>query len=45
MVGQIKEVDAQIEALHDRIVEASSASVVGAHEKRSEKLERGIRPV
>ncbi len=40
MVGQIKEVDAQIEALLDRIVEASSASVVGAYEKRIEKLER-----
>lgn len=40
MDGQIKEVDAQIEALLDRIVEASSASVVGAYEKRIEKLER-----
>ncbi len=40
LVAQIKEVDAQIEALLDRIVEASSASVVGAYEKRIEKLER-----
>ncbi len=40
LTSQIKEIDSQIEALLDRIVEASSASVVGAYEKRIEKLER-----
>jgi len=37
---QIREITAQIEALLDRIVETPSASVVGAYEKRIEKLER-----
>lgn len=37
---RIKEIDAEIEKLLDRIVEASSPSVVGAYEKRIEKLER-----
>ena len=40
LVAQIREVDSQIEALLDRILEASRSSVVGAYRKRIEKLER-----
>ena len=38
--GQIKDVEKQIEALLDRIVDASSPSVISAYETRIEKLER-----
>ena len=37
---QLKDVDRQIESLLDRIVDATSASVVSAYEARIEKLER-----
>jgi len=37
---QLKEVDRQIEGLLDRIVDANSASVVGAYEARIDKLEK-----
>jgi hypothetical protein len=39
-VGQIKDVEKQIEALLDRIVDASSPSVTSAYETHIEKLER-----
>ncbi|GKY89297.1 recombinase [Sinisalibacter aestuarii] len=38
--SQIKDIDGQTEALLDRIVEASSPSVIQAYEARIEKLER-----
>lgn len=38
--SQLKDIETQIEGLLDRILESSSASVVGAYEKRVEKLER-----
>lgn len=38
--ADIKQLEKQIEQLLDRIVDASSASVVSAYEKRLEKLER-----
>src|SRR5690606_11017834 len=37
---QLRDTDRQIENLLDRVVEASSASVVSAYEKRIDKLER-----
>ncbi len=40
LAKQLKEVDRQIESLLDRIVDATSASVVSAYEARIEKLER-----
>ena len=40
LAAQIKETEAGIEALLDRIVESSSPSVVRAYEARIEKLER-----
>lgn len=38
--SQIKEIEGQTEALMDRIVEATSPSVIQAYEARIEKLER-----
>jgi hypothetical protein len=38
---QLDETNKQIESLLDRIVETNNATVVGAYEKRIDKLERG----
>ena len=40
LTKQVGEIESQIDALLDRIVDASSPSVVAAYEKRIEKLER-----
>ena len=40
LAAQIKETDSQIEALLNRIVEATNGSVISAYEARIEKLER-----
>lgn len=40
LVKQLKDVEAQIEGVLDRLVEANSPSVVSAYEKRIERLER-----
>ena len=40
LAAQIKDIEGQIEALLDRIVEATSPSVIQAYEKRIDKLER-----
>jgi site-specific DNA recombinase len=40
VIKQMRETDRQIESLLDRIVEASTPSVVNAYEARIEKLER-----
>ena len=40
LAAQIKDIEGQIEALLDRIVDATSPSVIQAYEKRIDKLER-----
>jgi septal ring factor EnvC (AmiA/AmiB activator) len=40
LAAQTRDIEGEIEALLDRIVEATSPSVIQAYEKRIDKLER-----